>query len=191
MKENVDNDRSEGRIDSEHARIVAEVMQDQARRRAVRQAAETARAEESDASFFVQVGLLVAGTFFFYLLFFSPTWIAPATSDPVSAQATEDGLRVAIYLTATQIEDFRNRQGRLPRTMNELTGVDPNAGGASSGPQELGGMRGNVRYERVGEDFFMVQASTGTTTLQYLSSEPLDEFVGDTWNRVLGGGGTS
>jgi hypothetical protein len=180
MRENVTNDRSGDEIDSEHARIVAEVMQDQARRRAVREAADAARADESDTSFFVQVGLLVAGTFFFYLLFFSPAWIAPAASEPISVQSTEDGLRVAIYLTASQIEDFRNRQGRLPRSMAEL-----------SGDEEPSGARGSVRYERIGEDLFMVQASTGTTTLQYVSSEPLGEFVGDTWDRVLDGGGTS
>jgi hypothetical protein len=180
MNENVTNDRSDRATGSEHARIVAEVMQDQARRQAVREAADAARADESDATFFVQVGLLVAGTFFFYLLFFSPTWIAPAASDPISAQATEDGLRAAIYLTANQIEDFRNRQGRLPRTMAEL-----------SGDEEPSGARGNVRYERIDENLFVIQASTGTTTLEYVSSEPLGEFVGDTWERVLDGGGTS
>ena len=174
MNKDVTNNRSGERIDSEHARIVAEVLEDQARRRAVREAADVSRAEESDKSFFLQVGLLVAGTFFFYLLFFSPAWVAPTASDPISVQATEDGLRVAIYTTASQIQEFRSQQGRLPRSMEELSVS-----------------REGVTYERVDAETFVVLATTGGTTLRYVSTEPLDEFVGNAWSRVLGDAGST
>jgi len=174
MNKDVTNNRSGERIDSEHARIVAEVLEDQARRSAVREAADVSQAEESDKPFFLQVGLLVAGTFFFYLLFFSPAWIAPTASDPISAEATEDGLRLAIYTTASQIEEFRSQQGRLPRSMEELSLS-----------------REGVTYERVDAETFVVLATTGDTTLRYESTEPLDEFVGNAWGRVLGDVGSS
>lgn len=169
MRQDASNDRADKRLDSEHARIVAEVLEDQARRRAVR-ASKTGAVGDSDTSFFVQVGLLVAGTFFFYLLFFSPTWIAPTRPDPISAQAVEDGLRVAIYRTATEIQSFRNQEGRLPRTIEEV-----------SGPRD------GVEYQQIDTDTFVVQATTGQTTLRYVSTESLPAFVGDTFERMLGG----
>jgi hypothetical protein len=171
MNKDAPDDRSDDRIDSEHARIVAEVLEDQARRKAVREALDTLPGDDSDRSFFVQVGLLVTGTFFFYLLFFSPTWIAPTAPDPITAEQTEDGLRFAIAFTASRIESFRTEQGRLPQSIDEV-----------------GGARDGVEYQRLDQDTFVVRATTGATTLHYVSTVPLADFVGDAMDRVLPAG---
>lgn len=162
-------------MDSEHARIVKEVLEDQARRRAVREAADAARVEERDTSFFVQVGLLVTATLFFYLLFFSPSWIAPAAPDPIPAAQVQDGLRYVIAVTARQVEAFRRAEGRLPASATELSGGPPSG----------------VEYERLDSDTFAVRATTGDTTLRYVSSEPLSEFLGDAVQRIVLGRGES
>lgn len=175
MSKDVTPDRVQAGMDSEHARIVKEVLEDQARRRAVREAADAARAEDVDTSFFVQVGFLVTATLFFYLLFFSPAWIAPTAPDPVPAAQVEDGLRFAIYMTAEQVESFRDSEGRLPASMEELPG----------------GERPGVVYERLDAETFSLRATTGETSLRYVSSQPLAEFLGGAARRALLGGGTS
>lgn len=156
--------------DSEHARIVAEVLEDQTRRRAVRDAAR-ARPDDSDTSFFVQVGLLVTGTFFFYLLFFSPTWIAPTRAEPIAAAHVEEGLRFQIYLTANRVRAYLDEEGRLPASLDELEGA----------------AREGVEYRRIDAGTFEVRAATGSTSLRYVSTQPLSEFYGDAGARIMGG----
>jgi hypothetical protein len=156
--------------ESEHARAVREVVEDQARRRQAREGAASRSGKGSDTPFFVQVGLLVAVTFFFYLLFFSPTWIAPTAGEPMSARQVEEGLRVSIFLTARQVEAFRQREGQLPADEAQL-GLD----------------RPGVSYERVDPGTFRIRASRGQTGLTYVSSQPVEEFAGQAVDEVLGG----
>lgn len=170
MSENKTPDRLDPVSDSEHARIVAEVLEDQARRRAARDAAKH-RPEDTDTSFFVQVGLLLAGTFFFYLLFFSPTWIAPTAPAPIAAAQVEDGLRFHMAIVARHVEAFQNDEGRLPTSLEELEGV------ANKG----------VDYVRLDTATFEIRATTGDTSLRYVSSQPLEDFYEDAGSRILGG----
>lgn len=168
MSETPTPDRNDPVSDSEHARIVAEVLEDQARRRAVR---ETREPEDPDTSFFVQVGLLVTGTFFFYLLFFSPAWIAPTAAEPIAAAQVEEGLRFHISVVARNVEAFRDEQGRLPSSIEELGGI------AKEG----------VRYQRIDESTFEIRAVSGDTSLRYVSTQPLAEFYAEAGARILEG----
>lgn len=51
---------------------------------------------------------------------FPPAWTSPAAPATPGAGELERGLRVALYLQARQIEAFRARNGRLPRSLDEL-----------------------------------------------------------------------
>lgn len=170
MSESQNPDRSTPVSDSEHARIVAEVLEDQARRRAARETSDRA-SDDADTSFFVQVGLLVTGTFFFYLLFFSPAWIAPTAAEPIAAAHVEEGLRFHMSVVARHVEAFRNEEGRLPASLEEVGGL------AKEG----------VRYRRVDEQTFEIRALSGSTNLSYVSTQPLEEFYDGAGSRILEG----
>ena len=154
---------------SKRAEVLAEVIEDQARREAAREAATVARSKATDSGLFMQVSLLVFGTFFFYLLLFSPGWIAPPGPDPITAAAIDDGLRVSIFLTARQIETFRENEGRLPANIDEA-----------------GGGRAGVVYRRIDARTFQLSATTRDTALTYVSTDALEEFIGSAL-RVLEG----
>lgn len=170
MSENTGPDRTPPLSDSEHARIVAEVLEDQARRRATREASAHPT-ENTDTSFFVQVGLLVTGTFFFYLLFFSPAWIAPTSAEPIAAAHLEEGLRFHMSVVARHVEAYRDEAGRLPTSLQELEGV------AQEG----------VEYRRLDTDTFEIRARAGDESLRYVSTQPLEEFYGGVGSRILEG----
>lgn len=170
MSRNATPEGREPPTDSEHARIVAEVLEDQARRKAVRESA-SAKPDEVETSFFVQVGLLVTGTFFFYLLFFSPTWIAPTAAEPVSTAQVETGLRFQIVLAARHVEAFREREGRLPRSLDEIEEAP----------------RDGVDYRRLDAGTFEITAAAGDADLRYVSTQALEDFADGVQRRVLGG----
>lgn len=155
---------------SEHAKVLQEVLEDQARRRS----AQTVGVEESRRSaetpFFVQVSLLVTGTLFFYLLFFSPAWIsAPTAPAPVSQEKVEESLRVAIYMTAKQVQAFQDQTGRLPDDL-----------------REVGEAREGLEYHRVDARTYRLVASRGEQTVLYDSTQSLEDFVGAAVERFFG-----
>ncbi|HEX9885508.1 MAG TPA: hypothetical protein VGA70_03430 [Longimicrobiales bacterium] len=157
-------------IDSEHARILAEVMDDQAKKQAARTTTTPVARSASETSFFVQVALLASGTFFFYLLFFSPAWVTPTAAEPIAQETVDQGLRTAIFLSAQQVEGFRQDSGRLPDNTRE-------AGVTLSG----------VEYTRLDAQTFQLIATRGADSLTYQSTEPLIEFLGDALGVLAGG----
>lgn len=160
-------------VDGEHARVLAEVIEDQKRREGARDAAGR-RPERSDTSFFVQVGLLASGTFFFYLLFFSPTWIAPDPGTEISAERTHENLRFYLFMMAKQVESFRVAEGRLPERTEEIPGVKP-----------------GTEYVQLSSGDYRIEFTDGETTLTYESSEDPATFLGDAGSVVLGGAARS
>lgn len=158
--------------DSEHAKVLAEVMEDQKRRKEARDATKTTREDErSDTSFFVQVGLLVSGTFFFYLLFFSPTWIAPDPAPEITAERTEDSLRFYLFMLARQVDAFQEENGRLPESIDEIPATKP-----------------GTEYVRLTARDYRIRYTDGQVTVTYESSQDPDDFLGGAEGSVLGGG---
>lgn len=158
--------------DSEHARVLSEVLEDQKRREEAR--AKTDRpppGSGSDTSFFLQVGLLVSGTLFFYLLFFSPTWIAPDPAPAIAVERQEDNLRFYLFMIAKQVDAFRTTEGRLPDTVEEIPGVKP-----------------GTEYVRLSSRDYRIRFTAGEVTVTYESNQDPDTFLGDAENAVLGGG---
>ena len=96
-----------------------------------------------------------------YLVTFPPPWMAGEAPPALSRSAREQGLKAALFLQAQQIEAFRARQGRLPRSLEETTG-------ALAGIQFV---RSNNRV------FQLVVAGPDGPSIIYDSSRPIDEFV--------------
>jgi len=96
-----------------------------------------------------------------YLLTFPPPWLAGEDPPAVSRIAREQGVRAALFLQAQQIEAFRIRQGRLPRTLEETEGA-------------LGGIqfvRSNARV------YQLVAPGPDGPNIIYDSSRPTDDFL--------------
>ena len=51
---------------------------------------------------------------------FPPGWSAPAPAPTLTTGELQRGLRTALYLQATQVESFRVREGRLPRSLDDV-----------------------------------------------------------------------
>jgi hypothetical protein len=152
---------------SEHARVVAEVLEDQKRRREAQAAVAQRRASARDTSFFVQVAALVSGTLFFYLLFFSPAWITPNAPPEIAAETRMAGVRLRIATVQAQIDAFREREGRLPRSLDDLE-----APMARLEYVPIGGSGYQLRYE-------------GEPPVTYTSSQDPAEFLGSAAERIL------
>ena len=150
---------------SEAADLVAEVLEDAARR-------EEARAKKPEPSGRARqrvaaVTLPLAGAFSFYLWFGNPSWVTPTLPDPVSREQAEAGLRVAMFFEAQKIESFRSQNGRLPDSLAEI----------GSGASEMTYQRLDARtYELVGQ-------SRGVT-LTFNSDQAITQFVGDAMDRL-------
>ncbi len=65
----------------------------------------------------VAMGILVVAAL---IAAFPPRWVSgPPLPVPAPAQL-DRGLRIALYLQARQVEEFRAREGRLPRSLDEV-----------------------------------------------------------------------
>lgn len=155
---------------SEHAQILSEVLEDQKKRQEARDAG-TAPRPGHDTSFFVQVALLVSSVLFFYLLFFSPTWIAPDPAPEITVERTEANIRWYLYTLIPKVDDFREENGRLPEDLEEIPDARP----------------GTV-YARTGPGSYQLSFADGPVMVTYRSTEPPDDFLGDAASVVLGVG---
>ena len=167
MPEPSDRPKTEPVSAAEREKILAEVLEDQRARKEAR--ARQPRPPGADAPFFAQVGLLFGGTLFFYLLFFSPSWIAPAAAPPIRAERVEDNLRVYLSIVAPQIDAYETREGRLPETIERLPGV-----------------REGTEYVPISSGDYRIAVSSDGVAVTYESSQDLTEFAGMSTDRVMG-----
>ncbi len=146
---------------AEAADLVAEVLEDAARREKAR-----ARREEPTVGRtrqrVVAVSLPLAGAFSCYLWFGNPAWVAPNVPDPVTTETAEAGLRIAMFFEAQKIENFRRENGRFPDTLEET----------GSAPPEM-------TYERIDARTYLLVGESRGVTLTFNSEEPLQQFLGD------------
>ncbi len=104
-----------------------------------------------------------------YLLIAPPEWVTVHPIEGPPPQQQEQSLRLAMYLQAQRIEDYRLRHDALPERLED-------AGSAVPG----------VQYHRQGRTYQLVGTS-GEAALVYDSSESLADFVGTAVNRLAGG----
>jgi hypothetical protein len=144
---------------------VSEVLEDAQRR-------EEARAKKPEPvgrnrQRVAAVSLPLAGAFSFYLWFGNPAWVTPSLPDPVTTEKAEAGLRVAMFFEAQKIEQFRNTNGRLPDTMEEM----------GSAPSEMS-------YSRLDARTYQLVGNSRGVTLTFNSDQAISQFVGDAMDRL-------
>lgn len=154
---------------SQHADLVAEVIQDQKRRQEVREKSQRPPGG-GDTPFFLQVSLLVTGTLFFYLLFFSPTWIAPTAPPEIAAEKVEANLKFYVYMLIKRVEAYEEANGMLPTDLAAIPGVKP-----------------GTEYVRLTSTDYRIRYTDDELTITYQSSQPPEDFLGDAGGWVLGG----
>jgi hypothetical protein len=107
------------------------------------------------------------GAFSFYLWFGNPAWVTPTLPDPVTTEAAEAGLRVAMFFEAQRIEEFRQRMGRLPDTLAELGPAPP-----------------EMTYQRRDAQTYRLTGQSRGVTLTFDSGQAIQQFVGDAMDRL-------
>ena len=150
---------------AEAADLVSDVLEDAARRAEAR--SKKPEPVGRNRQRIAAVSLPLAGAFSFYLWFGSPAWVTPTMPDPVSAEAAEAGLRVAMFFEARKIEDFRLESGRLPDSMEEL----------GSAPEEM-------TYSVVDARTYQLIGQSRGVTLTFNSDQTITQFVGDALDRL-------
>ena len=151
---------------AEAADLVAEVLKDAKERdEAARRREETPIGRTRQKV--VAVSLPLAGAFSFYLWFGNPSWVTPTLPDPVTAEAAESGLRVAMFFEAQKIEDFRRQSGRLPDSL-----------------AELGATPAEMSYRRIDAQTYQLVGQSRGVTLTFNSDQAIQEFVGDAMDRL-------
>ena len=80
---------------------------------------------------------------------------------PVSPVLDGASARLTIAIIAQRLNEARAQTGRYPRALDEI----------GEAPVE-------ITYRLVGDTIFVLGARTGVDSLEYRSTQPLDEFVG-------------
>ena len=150
---------------AETADLVSEVLKDAKHREEIRsRKAPMGRNRQRVAA----VSLPLAGAFSFYLWFGQPAWVTPTLPDPVTPEAADAGLRVAMYFQVRRIEEFRTQSGRLPETLQEMGGTPPS----------------EMTYQLVDARTYQLVGQSRGVTLTFNSEEAIQEFVGDAMSRL-------
>jgi hypothetical protein len=101
-----------------------------------------------------------------YLWIERPEWVFPAPLAPESVAVEEAGLRITIANAAQHVERFRDRNGRLPESLEE------------AGAHPLG-----LRYTVTGSDYRLEGEQDGLV-LAFASGEPLPTFLGNSFKVI-------
>ncbi|MDT8369488.1 MAG: hypothetical protein RQ745_09800 [Longimicrobiales bacterium] len=120
---------------------------------------------------------MVCGALSVYIWTNPPELIQPAPFAEQSAEVDNAALAFAIQIGVNAVNDFREENGRLPTSIDELR--IPST------------FDGSIGYVRLGEDLFRVEAydrDKGDTVV-YRSDTSLPEIVGDARQRLLGTAG--
>jgi hypothetical protein len=101
-----------------------------------------------------------------YLWIERPEWVFPAPLAPESVAVEEAGLRITIANAAQHVERFRQRNARLPNSLEE------------AGAHPLG-----LRYTATGSDYRLEGERDGVL-VTFASSEPLPAFLGNSFQVI-------
>lgn len=162
--------------DSERTQAIAEVLRHEeekaeARRRARERMArlEAPRGIAPRHFAFVLV-LVVTG----YVWLGTPSWAQMAMPTRPTVELRDASLRLALYIQAQRIEEFRSARGRLPASLRE------------AGPPLPG-----IRYTATPRDTYHLIGTNEDLTLFYSSSLTLsrEAFLGEAETTVFTGGG--
>ncbi len=155
----------------EMASALADVLEDQATK--AKRRAKAPRPTERRAGPAILGLLAVLATVSAYLWFGNPAWLQPDPPEPLPLLVQDAGLRMEVYLQALRVEEFREREGRLPNTLEEAG--DPFS---EVGYVRLDGARYRLSLSRFEPDL----------TVEYDSGQPLGEFLGNAPQLIRGVG---
>ena len=143
------------------ADALADVLSEQSEKAQLR--GEMAPRGEKKTSSRTWVAFLLLSAFSGYLWIGSPAWLQPTPPDPISPALEEAGLRMEVFHQALLIEEFLDREGRLPNSLSE-------AGDPFS----------EVEYIRAtGQEYRLAFTGSGVGTIEYASTDSLELFLGD------------
>ena len=115
----------------------------------------------------LSLSLPLAGAFSFYLWFGQPSWVTPNMPDPITAEAADAGLRVAMYFQAQKVEAFRRDNGRIPDSLEEIGPAPP-----------------EMTYRRLDAQTYQLMGQSRGVTLTFTSDQAIQQFVGDAMDRL-------
>jgi hypothetical protein len=143
----------------ETADTLAEVLKHAAQRE---QAARQKSKPRPQPKWMLPLGINL-GVLAVYLLIAPPSWVVLNPIEPPAPEVQVEGLRTAMYFTASRIEQYRNVNGRLPERLEDA-GASPAAG---------------VEYLRRGAESYQLVGSVGTETIIYDSTQSLADWAND------------
>jgi hypothetical protein len=161
----LDRDRDNLSDDKERNRILEEVLRDQARREVLRDVAY----RRPTASLRTRVAAAVLSVVALTLWVFRIPGLTPEIAFPLQPAEEEIGLRLAAYIQAQQVENFRQTTGRLPDLLRE------------SGEPMPG-----MTYERVNSHTYRLTGMTERDTVEWLSTDSFPALLGDSAQARLG-----
>ena len=152
------------------AGALADVMQDQAQKIQSRQDVEAQRKKRKRPSPIRWVALVLLSAVLAYIWLGSPTWLesGPAPIPPALAEA---GLRMEVFQQAVVVNQFLEQRGRLPQDISET-----------------GARASDVIFTPLNAQTFRLELSTPLGEVEYVSSQPLDEFLGNSFEVIRQGG---
>jgi hypothetical protein len=142
------------------------VLKTQAEEREARRAEAAARRRHGASRLLMVVCTTIVVFVGVYLSVERPDWVFPTPPTPESLVVREASLRISVANAAQHIERFRQRTGRLPMTL-----------------AEAGAHEGGLEYEPA-KTVYKLHADTGEVQLTYDSSEPLTQFVGNSFKII-------
>jgi hypothetical protein len=113
------------------------------------------------------IGLCILGILGGTALITQPAWLFTPPPPPESPAVRDASLRIALYITAQRLAQYRSAHGHLPATLKELNTSVP----------------AGVAYRR-GDSTFVLQATADDVSLTLRSTDSLPLFLGRSF-RVL------
>ena len=152
------------RQSSEYGDALSDVLKDQVRRDELR-SATTPKAARARVHPSVPPALALVSI---WLWVFPPALLIPEVPT-IPPAAQEAGLRMEMFIQLTKIQRYMLENGRLP------TGLD-----------DVGERSDGVQYRRLGDDVFQLSGQTGDITVDYTSTEPEEQLLGNARAMVSG-----
>ena len=142
---------------SEYGELLAEVMDDQAKRAVRRGKSSTPRGGRMP-----RAAAPVLAVISLWLWVFPPTVLQPMPPPPVPVALVEAGLRVEMYLQLTRIQKYLAANGKLPEPL-----------------EDAGEVTEAVRYSPLVGSVFRLLGQVNGITVEYLSTQPAEELLAD------------
>ena len=147
---------------------IADVLDDQAEKARTRKEAPVPR--EGRSGPLVWVAFVVLTAISTYVWFASPEWLEAPVSEPAPPELAEAGIRMEVYLQAVNVQDFLDREGRLPNSLEEV-----------GDPFTL------VVYERLDADRYRLSLDGPDGVVMYQSTDPLEGLMGNAMQTIREG----